>query len=271
MDNGGGGGGGDGGYSAQQAEQESRKQAARDAVNRIFGIGGNVVTKTPIYGEGPVDPLVKFNDAGEMGGSFSYGSGTAPVIGYNETTDTAATDAANARQAGYDRLKTSVYDLNKKKLDTDRTDAARALKFALLRSGNSGGGLDIDQNNLLQRKTDQGIIDATNAADAAALSAKTGDEKSRLDLLSRIDAGMDQGSAVQGAANQLQSSTDAALANAKGNLIGNVFDNAGLLYQVGSGNTGYADGMNAYLRRKGGGVGGVSAPSFSGTINSTGA
>lgn len=265
----GGGGGGDGGYSAQQAEQESRKQAARDAVNRIFGIGGNVVTKTPIYGAAPMQTRIL--DGGEMGGSFDYGQGEAPVIGYNETTDTAATDAANARQAGYDRLKTSVYDLNKKKLDTDRTDAARALKFALLRSGNSGGGLDIDQNNLLQRKTDQGIIDATNAADSAALSAKTGDEKSRIDLLSRIDAGMDQGSAVQGAANQLQSSTDAALASAKGNLIGNVFDNAGLLYQTAAGGNGYADGMNAYLRRKGGGVGGVSAPSFSGVINSTGA
>jgi len=264
----GGGGGGDGGYSAQQAAQEARKEAARAAVNRIFGVGGDVVTKTPIYGEAPVNQ--GYFEGADMGGYVPASTtGAAPVIGYNETTDTAASDALKARQAGYDRVKTATYDLNKQKLDTDRTDAARALKFALLRSGNAGGGLDIDQNNLLQRKTDQGIIDSTNMADAAALQAKTSDEKARLDLLSRIDAGMDQGSAVQGAQSQLQSSADTALSQAKGNVIGNVFDNAGLLYQTAQGGNAYANGMNNYMRRKSGGMG-VSAPSFSGVVNSTG-
>lgn len=265
----GGGGGGDGGYSAQQAQQEARKQASRDAVNRIFGIGGDTVTRTPVYGAaGPAEQ--RYVDGGEMGGSWVDVPGAAPQItGYNETTDTAASDALKARNAGYDRVKTATYDLNKQKLDTDRTDAARSLKFALLRSGNAGGGLDIDQNNLLQRKTDQGIIDSTNMADAAALGARTSDERSRLDLLSRIDAGMDQGSALQGAQSQLQSSADTALANAKGNVIGNVFDNAGLLYQTAQGNNGYATGMNNYMRRKSGGTG-FTAPGFSGVVNSTG-
>jgi len=259
---GGGGGGGDGGYAAQQAAQESRKQAARDAVNRIFGVG-QATQRTPIYGE----PVMQ--EVGAEGGGTVMIPGDRPIIGYNETQDAELAKAAADRQAGYDRVKSATYDLNKNKLDTDRTNAARELKFALLRTGNSGGGLDIDQNNLLQRKTDEGIIQSTNSADAAALQAKTGDERSRLDLLSRIDAGMDQGSAIQGAQNQLQSSSDAALAQAKGNVIGNVFQNAGLLYDSAAGGQGYANGMNAYMRKKAG-AGTTTVPSFSGVINQTG-
>lgn len=260
---GGGGGGGDGGYAAQQAAQESRKQAARDAINRIFGVGATTSAAEPVYGAATGGDYIGINEQGDS----QFSPTTTPVIGTRMVTDTAAADAKAGREAAYGRVKSGVYDLNKQKLDTDRTDAARQLRFALLRSGNSGGSLDIDQNNLLQRKMDQGVIDATNMADAAALNARTSDEKARLDLLSRIDAGMDQGSAVQGAQSQLQSSADTALAQAKGQIIGNVFDNAGLLYQASQGNQGYANGMNQYFRGRG--VSGAFAPGTAGTINRT--
>lgn len=264
MGGGGGGGGGDGGYAASQAAQESRKQAARDAVNRIFGVGSSSpARREPIYGTPTVTEGV------DTVGNITYTMGDAPITGYRDVPAGDASEAMKARQAGYDRVRSATFDLNKQKLDQDRTDASRMLRFALLRSGNSGGGLDIDQNNLLQRKMDQGIIDVTNMADAAALNARTSDEKARLDLLSRIDAGMDQGSAVQGAQSQLQTSADNALAQAKGSIIGNAFADAGLMYQGMNQDAGYAEGMNNYMLRRRGGAGGVSAPSFSGTVNRT--
>lgn len=142
-------------------------------------------------------------------------------------------DASMAgREAGYGRVRDSVFDFNRQKIDNDAETAGRKLKFALLRSGNAGGGLDVDQNAMLQRTRDKGLLDAGNLGDAAANQARASDEAARLDLLSRIDAGMDQTSATQGAAAQLRASGDAALANARGQAVGNLFDNAGLLYQT---------------------------------------
>lgn len=266
MGGGGGGGGdsGDGGFAAQQAAQESRKAAARAAVNRVFGVGDRIQTSTPIYG--PEERVQTGGGVGEFDPPVFENQ--RPITGYETAVDDAAATNRAGREAGYGRVRSGVYDLRKQRLDTDRTDASRNLRFALLRSGNSGGGLDIDQNNLLTRKNDQGILDATNSADAAALAARSGDEKSRLDLLSRIDAGMDQGSATQGAQNQLQLSADNALASARGETIGNAFDNAGLLYQTAQQGAGYANGMNQYARQRSGRVN-LPFGNGGGTVNQT--
>ncbi len=193
------------------------------------------------------------------------------MFGIGDTSDAEIAAAQSGRDQAYDRVRSSVLDFNKNKLDTDREPAARNLKFALLRTGNSGGGLDVDQNNLLQRKYDEGLLNATNAADAASLGARSSDEESRLNLLSRIDAGMDQGSAIAGANNQLRNSADAAISNAKGQSLGNAFDNAGLLYQtsqVGAGNSDAAALYNRLFRN--GGIGaGTPISGYSGTTVKT--
>lgn len=234
-----GGGGGDGGVAIQQ-QQEAKKARAREAINRIFGIGQST------------SPYITAPQQSQYGTRMYDDEGqeifTPDVEGYQDAlsafnSSLIAPDVeANkkARDDAYARVRQATLDVSKQKLNEDREPAARQLRFALMRTGNSGGSLDIDQNNLLQRKYDQGLLDATNASDSAALGAKTSDERARLDLLSRIDAGMDQGSAIQGATSQLQNSADQAIATAKGQTLGNVFDNAGLLYQanqIGQGNT----------------------------------
>lgn len=265
---GGGGGGGDGGASERQAQQEKEKGSARAAINRIFGVGASASDAptreqftTPgydPYGDGNIP--AKFDEAGYDNALAGYTASGSPDVN------------AAARTAGYDRIKSAVLDFNKNKLDTDREPAARQLNFALLRSGNAGGSVDIDQNNLMQRKYDQGLLDATNSADAAALEAKSGDEEARLNLLSRIDAGMDQGSAIAGANQQLQNSADRAIAAAKGQSIGNVFDNAGLLYQTSQVANGQNDASSLYSRLFGAKNGlGAGSPitNYSGTTTRT--
>lgn len=265
---GGGGGGGDGGASERQAQQEREKASARAAINRVFGMGASA-SDAPTREQFTTVGYDPFGD-GNVPSTFDQAGYDKAMQAYT-TTGTPDANAA-ARTAGYDRIKSAVLDFNKNKLDTDREPAARQLNFALLRSGNSGGSLDVDQSNLLQRKYDQGLLDATNSADAAALEAKAGDEESRLNLLSRIDAGMDQGSAIAGANQQLQNSADRAIAAAKGNSIGNVFDNAGLLYQTSQVANGQNDAASLYSRLFGAKSGiGAGSPitNYSGTTTRT--
>lgn len=172
----------------------------------------------------------------------------------------------SAREQTYADVRQGTIDVNQKKLNEDRVSANRALKFALLRSGNEGGSLNIDEGAKAQKAYDKGALDITNQADAAALGAKTSDEKARLDLLSRVDAGMDQGSALAGAENALQTNADHALAGARGATIGNAFDNAGLLYQAQQVGAGNGDAINNFLRLKNG-MPTISAPGSSSNAN----
>lgn len=188
------------------------------------------------------------------------------LFGVGDAPD-AATNLAG-REAAYDRVRDSVYDVNKQRIDDDAETAGRKLKFALLRSGNAGGGLDIDQNAMLRRTYDKGVLDAGNLGDAASNQARSADEASRLDLLSRIDAGMDQTSAMQGAAAQLRASGDAAIANARGQSLGNIFNDAGLLYQANEIGQGRQDARNWYNRGLYGKVPGSSSGGYLGTQGS---
>lgn len=259
----GGGGGGDGGYSERQAQIEAQKAEARKAVNRLFGVGADVTE--PVY-ETQTGPAVRW---------VGKGADAEPIYGDPETTQVqvgtrtvpdaeAATNLAG-REAGYGRVRDSSFDYHKQKIDDDAQTAGRKLKFALLRSGNAGGGLDIDQNSMLKRTYDKGILEAGNVADAASNQARSSDEASRLDLLSRIDAGMDQTSATQGAAAQLRASGDTALNQARGQSLGNFFDNAGLLYSANQVGQGKNDARQVYQSLYGK-VPGASGGGYGGTM-----
>lgn len=246
----GGGGDSSGQILQNQRDQESQKEKGRALINRIFGVGAQ---GAPLP-EPNQQNYYKTVESGPDGDPTRVPDVDAYNRAYQDYLDSQVSpDVAGnaaARDASYDRVRQATLDYNRNKLDTDREPAERQLRFALLRSGNSGGSLDIDQNNLLQRKYDQGILDSTNAADAAALGARSSDEKARLDLLSRINSGLDQGSAIAGASQQLQTSADNAIANAKGSVIGNVFDNAGLLYQAQQKGEGGSDAMARYFQSR---------------------
>lgn len=227
----GGGGGQDNSAQQHQEAIEQEKARARAEINQLFGIGGTVrPAKTPATG-------------GSIADMMSSVAGTEEPYAPDVTSDN-----ATARQASYDKVRGDVLAYEKNQLDEDKTPAERNLKFALLRSGNSGGGLDIDQNTLLDKTYDNGLLKATNDADAASLSAKSSDEQARLNILSGINAGMDQSSAIAGANAALANSSAQATAAAKGQTFGNAFDNAGLLYQIGNSNAGSGDAAALYSK-----------------------
>lgn len=229
-----GGGGGDGGYGERQAQQDRQKQQARDALNVLFGVA-------------PSGQAAGVNRADfyTPGSSFAGDSGQseAPLVfdqaGYDAAaagvTDLGAQAARNkaALDALYSGVRQNAFDAGKRRIDEQRSTAGRDLKFELFARGLNGGSVDIDQNALLGRVFTQGLTDLGARADATATQLRTGDEQTRLGLLQSIDNGMDQGSAISSALNQMRNNADRASAEATGTTLGDLFADAGLLYQQG--------------------------------------
>lgn len=202
------GGGGDD-YGRQQAAQEQKKQQARYALNAIFGA-------TPGAAPNPDD----FYDAPSYQRSLQAYNAALPDVEKNK----AAIDAL------YTKVRGDAFDAGKRRFDEDRDNAQRDLKFALFAQGLNGGSVDVDQNATLDRTYSQGLLDLGGKADAVRAGLRGNDEQTRLGLLQSIDAGMDQGSALSSALQQLSVNSQKAASEAQGASIGDLFADAGLLY-----------------------------------------
>ena len=142
-------------------------------------------------------------------------------------------------------------DVNTNKLDRDLSESERQLKFALGRTGLFAGSEDIAQRGKQREAYNTGVLQSTSLADQAAAGFRGSDERTRLDVISQIESGIDSGTALNNAQRGLELSAQNADANAKGNIIGNVFDDAGLIYQNYNRNQGTQDARNKYGPRLG--------------------
>lgn len=259
--------GGDGGYEARQAAAEAKKQEARDAINLLFGQapkGGTRPTREQ-FTMSPQELAQKRYLAGlPLSGqpSLDYsGAQPGPQIPDIDPFDDAAYNKAlrewrqNQRAIGanrqgrnrlYNTVRRNAFDAGKRDLEENREQSARKLKFELFARGLNGGSEDIDQNALFGRTYSKGLIDLGAQADAARAGFRSDDENTRLQLLGAIDAGMDQGSALSSATQRMQVAADKARADAQGTTLGNVFANAGLLYDQGQYALGRQQGQQAW-------------------------
>lgn len=254
------------------ARSEAQKQEARNAVNAAFGIAPSMDHIDPAAFQGSTSSSVQFNPAnghifngGILGGAqnlFDYGGA---LLGggtkYHNTTDQAAYDAAKAaydkeaadaaanktaRQSLYDTVRTDAFNAGKTNLDETKTKAARDNKFALFAQGLNGGSADIDENALLGRTYDQGLLDLGAKADLAKSTLQGNDETTRLGLLQAVDNGMSTSDALSSALTQMKTGADSAEAQAQGTNLGDLFANAGLLYTKSNAARGSQAGMNYF-------------------------
>jgi hypothetical protein len=227
-----GGGGGDGGFGARQDAQDAEKARARQALNVLFGVAptGGGVDRSRFVSTTP--------------GAIADDSGMAtPGV---ETFDQGGFDAATAEQSSqaaeaernrrgleelFGSVRSGAFNAGKRRLDEQKGEAERQLKFELFARGQNAGSVDIDQNALLGRTYGQGITDLGGRADAAAADARSTNEATRLQLLQAIDSGMDQGSAISSALGQMRANSDRATAGTIGTSVGDLFSNVGLLYE----------------------------------------
>lgn len=272
-----GGGGDDGGYEARQAEQEARKQAARDALNKMFGYAPSTRVAAP--------NIADFTTT-TPGGYISEDSGPETTYQYyvpgSSKVDQAGYDAAlaaynsqdaevgankAAREALYQGVRDNAYTSGVRKLDEQRNDAQRKLKFELFARGLNGGSEDVNQNAILGRTYSQGLIDLGGKADAARADFRNSDESTRLGLLQSIDAGIDQGSALSSALSQQKINADRAAAEAAGTSLGDLFATGGEFYNMNQARLGKQAGADWWNQYSSGAGTSKKAPS-AGTITS---
>ncbi len=161
----------------------------------------------------------------------------------------AATESINAtfnnsgRDALYSDQKTAVYDLNKREVDRQASEAERMNRFGLARTGLLGGSVNVDSVADLDRRTNEGLMRAGGIADQAAADLKTQDERTRSNLISLAQSGIDTGTAAQQALKGLEvNSANAASARA-GSTVGSLFNDLSQAYLINQQNQGRQSGM----------------------------
>ncbi len=153
-----------------------------------------------------------------------------------------AGNPANARDTLYADQRSTVYDLNRAEVDRQAKEAERSNRFALARTGLLGGSVDVDSNTELNRRTNEGLLRAGGIADQAAADLRAADEKTRSNLISMAQSGIDTGTASQMALQGLKVNADSVAQQRSGSSIGNLFNDLSQAYLANQVNAGRATG-----------------------------
>lgn len=121
------------------------------------------------------------------------------------------------RTAQYGQLAKDTTDFLVGDLDRQKVVADRNTRFAMARSGQTGGSVAVDANRDLGENYLRGVVEATRRGNAAAADLRGADEQSRANLLALAQSGVDATTAGARAdgllASNLAASRGSALAN----------------------------------------------------------
>lgn len=186
-----GGGGDSGALEKQETERQQKVQAAVDAINAQFGYG---------------------------------------VAGGDQ--DQAASVEANraARDAMYSDIQSATTETALRGLDRQYDTASKQNKFGLARSGLLGGSVDAESGADLSTRYGEGRMQAQAAGIGAASELRALDEKTRQNLISLAQSGIDTGTASNLALGQMQAAADSARSTSQSATVGDLFSNMGQAY-----------------------------------------
>lgn len=238
-----GGGGGDGGAGQREAERQARIKAATEEINNIFN---NKVKQTrTIYKDPNGNAITK--DQYDLFSALPNGSDG--LINWDGLKPTATNedywidgDPANSRETMYAGQKAAVYDLNKKEVDRQAVEAERTNRFGLARTGLLGSSVDVDSNQELDRRTNEGLMRAGGIADQSAADFRVADERTRSNLISMAQSGIDTGTAAQMALGGLKANADSVAQARAGSTVGSLFNDLSQAYLMNQVNAGRAAG-----------------------------
>lgn len=148
----------------------------------------------------------------------------------------ASVDAINTtfkqpgRQAMYDDIQGATRDVAVRDLDKQFSQASNQNLFGLARSGLLGGSVDAEAGADLGTRYGEGQIRATAAGQGAAADLQSVDEKTRQNLISLAQSGLDTGTAASLAAGQMASAADTARSTSASANVGRLFDDMGQAY-----------------------------------------
>lgn len=269
----GGGGGGDGGAQKMEDQRQARVNSAINVINSIFdgsptvrGAGqANTFDPNQTYynadGTAYTAPTVSLSagrwmgtggDAGDARWEQDPAVGTFDMDQINEALRGGQLYTGVERTAGQDRSglyeqqRQAVTDLNRRDVDRQFLDAERQNRFGLARAGLSGGSADIDSNADLTRRTNEGLMKAAGVGDQAAADLQTSDERSRQNMISMAQSGIDTGQAAQMALSQLDANSANAQSARSGATVGNLFGDLAQAYLYGQQQQGARAGAAPY-------------------------
>lgn len=268
------GGGGDGGAQKMEDQRQARTTAATNTINKIFDGGQGSFGINPATSFDPngtyynadgsrfVVPTISGrsyvggndaspNEQGQSGGSWQTSTGVDQATLDQMLRDGMIYTGTNevqgqGRNALYDQQRKAVTDLNRRDVDRQFLDAERQNRFGLARAGLSGGSADIDSNAELTRRTNEGLIKASGLGDQAAADLQTSDERSRQNLISMAQSGIDTGQAAQLALSQLDANSANAASARSGATIGSLFGDLSQAYLYGQQQQGARAGAAPY-------------------------
>lgn len=113
-----------------------------------------------------------------------------------------------------------------------KRDAARNLKFALAKAGQTGGSQSVDANAQLGEEFQRGALQNERDVQGSVADLKTGDELSRQSLLQLADGGLDLNTALQRSSTALSSNLGAANNTALAKGMGDVFADTAKTYKT---------------------------------------
>lgn len=231
-----GGDGGAGQMRADELERQKRVQAAMDTINSYFGKGGTSAAPTrEQFSSGNPTSRMLMGNAVEgsgldvPGATFDEAGYNAAMAAWREQQSRAGTAGAQ-REAMYQDISDATRDVAVRDLDQQHTQASNQNLFGLARAGLLGGSVDAESGADLARRYGEGQIRATAAGQSAAADLRSVDEKTRQNLISLAQSGLDTGTAATMASGQIAAATDAARSATKAATVGRLFDDMGQAY-----------------------------------------
>jgi hypothetical protein len=116
-------------------------------------------------------------------------------------------------------------------LDKQKGQSDRQLKFALARSGQTGGSTQVDRQSELGRDYQQGLLQVDRKARGAGAELESADQDARARLISLATSGLDATTAAQQAAASMRSSLEAGKSASQAQGIGDAFGSLGKYFQ----------------------------------------
>lgn len=242
----GGGGGGDGGAAAaqqQEADRQARIKAATDAINATFN---NQVKKSRLgYFDRSGRELSEAEYRQIKDAANKSRDGDDWLWALSAPTQRAVEywvpgDPANSRENLYADQRSAVFDLNRRDVDRQATEAERFNRFGLARTGLMGGSVQVDSLADINRRTNEGLMRAGGIADQAAADLRTADEQARANLIGLAQSGIDTGTAASQSLNALRVNSANASSARAGATVGGLFNDMAQAYLMNQMNTGRA-------------------------------
>lgn len=127
------------------------------------------------------------------------------------------------RQSDIDDFVNATRQYYQQDLDKQKANADRSLKFALAKSGLTGGSEQVDQQEQLGESYAKGQLQAEQKALGAGANLQDADEQARQRLIALATSGLDATNAGMQSAQALQTDLQSARSQTNADALGNVF------------------------------------------------